>query len=732
MKKFLKILAFITLVVLIIGASFIVCLSASVKNYNLDESKLINKSINVEYYDKDGNLFYTDCFNNQGEYISIDKLSKNTINAFISIEDKRFFKHNGVDYVRVLGATVSNIKSMSFKEGGSTISQQLIKNTHLSSEKTLKRKFAEIKITKQLEKRYSKSEILEKYLNTIYFGNGAYGINSASRRYFNKTADKLTLNESCLLAGIIKSPSKYSPIQNYEKSIERKNLVLKTMVENGFISNEVYKNNLSKTVNIARFCDSDLFYPYILGAKSELESILKSNPYVFNKNIKIYTYLDANLQKEVMDIEVSSLPKTDKLQIIINTKNNGIIAFYTTNSIYKRSPASCVKPWLVYAPMINDKIITESTVVFDNKIDFNGYSPKNYGGKYYGNVTVKNALSKSLNVPSVKLLNGYTLEKANNYTKKLGVDISNGNLSYALGNIDGGMTLKELCDCYSTFSDCGNFTSSAYIDKIYIDNKPFYRRKINKTNVFSGETAYIINDILKESVKSGTSKNLNVFDFDLCAKTGTNGNSSGNIDAYSISYTTNHIIGVWLGNSDGSIMPNSISGGTYPTIYNREMIKLLYKNYKPNSFSKPQGIIESNIDEETLLKEQKTYLTNNNGATYFYISGTQPKEYLTNNLPENLQNNENKISLNNGIVEILLQDNNYKNLKIIRRYKKQNKTIYNDKFVSKINDKIVDFGEYEYTIYITDSQGKTIVFTLSKINFTKDSLNILDNDWWDD
>ena len=314
----------------------------------------------------------------------------------------------------------------------------------------------------------------------------------------------------------------------------------------------------------------------------------------------------------------------------------------------------------------------------------------------------------------------------------MGIDIKNGNLTYALGGIDGGMTLKELCDCYSTFNDNGNFTSSAFIDKIYVNNLLTYNRKINKVNVFSPQTAYIINDILKESVISGTSKNLKGFDFDICAKTGTNGNSNGNLDAYSISYTSNHIIGVWLGNSDGSYMSNTVSGGTYPTIYNREMLKILYKNYKPNNFAMPSGIIESKIDEEILLKEEKTYLSNDtNSASYYYIIGTEPKEYL---IKENLSKEdiiENKINLNNGIVEILIKNNYYKQLKIIQKHKNFTKTVYNGEFINKFTEKLANFGEYQYTLRLTDLYGKTHVITMPKINFTKKSLSILDNDWWD-
>lgn len=732
MKLTLKIIAFTFSIFLIILLAFLSYFLITTKNYNLDKSRLEKKLIKIDYYDKNGSVFASEFYGKNNDYIEISKLSNNTKNAFISIEDKRFYSHNGIDYKRIVGATISNIKSLSFKEGASTITQQLVKNTHLTSEKTIKRKFAEIKITMQLEKEYSKDEILEKYLNTIYFGNGAYGINSASKLYFNKSASMLTLNEACLLAGLIKAPTTYSPIDNYENSIKRKNLVLKTMVDNKFISNEEFIKNKDLPIKIYTNKETSYISPYLQGVNKEFETFLDLNPYLFNNTVKIYTYLDSDLQEKISNISISNQEQTDTCRIIINSKNNGIIAFYTNNSILKRSPASCAKPWLVYAPMINDKVIKTSTIVCDEAINYNGYSPKNYGGKYYGNVTIKTALIKSLNVPAVKLLNSYGIDKANNYAKKMNVDVSNGNLSYALGNIDGGLTLKELCDCYSPFVNSGNYTASAFIDKIYVNNTLKYNRNTFNTRVFSSETAYIMNDLLKECVKSGTAKNLGSFDYDVCSKTGTNGNQNGNLDAYSVTYTSEHILGVWMGNKDEKLMSNKVTGGTYPTIYCREMLNALYSNNKPRNFTIPSGIVLCKIDENVLINDQKEVITDSEtGKDYYYILGTEPKTCTTNQISTHTIENDIKITLNNGVVSIEILDDNYQSLKVLRKYKNKTKCVYNDKFISSFKETLFSFGEYEYFIELKNKEGVVYKTSLPKIKFDKSSLAIIDDNWWE-
>ncbi len=727
MKTALKIILISTFSVALIGLFSILYLFISVKDCKLDSKKLTTVVKKIEYYDNNNDLILEETSGGKNSYVSIDKLSENTINAFIAIEDRKFFKHNGVDYKRILGATLNNLKSMSFKEGASTISQQLIKNTHLKSEKTLKRKVAELKITLQLEKDFDKYQILEKYLNTIYFGKNAYGINEASMLYFNKTADNLTLNEACVLAGLIKSPNYYSPINSYENAMKRKNTVLKAMHDCSYITKDEYLDNINQDVLVCKSKKSNFYDDYISSVKCELDEKLNENPYV-NNTIKVYTYLDTNIQKEISEIDAQEISNLDDIKIVINNKNNGVIAFCGKNSNLKRCPASTVKPWLVYAPMIEEKYITESSVINDEPIDISGYCPKNYGGKTYGNLTIKDALKYSLNIPAVKLLDGFTIKNVNKYANKLGVNLTNEGLPCALGSINGGMTLKEICDVYSLFNNNGNYVKSSFIKEIRVNDNKIFNNIPKKIEVFSDETTFIINDMLFDARKSGTSKKLKDFEFDLGAKTGTNGDNLGNLDAYSISYTKNHIIGVWLGYENGDKMDLNITGGNYPTLINREIINCLYKNKLPDSFEIPNGIKGLKLDKEHLISNMEN-VKNTSGELFYYISGTEPKLLEENN--DEFIIGEPLITLSNGVVTIKNSSINCKTLKIVRNYKGNLKTVYNDKYLDEFSDILNDYGIYQYTLIFSDKMGKIYEYKLNSVNYTKNSLEITKEDWWD-
>ena len=724
MKKALKILAVCFLVITTIATGTLFYALILVKDAVLDTDKLVSNKVKYTFYDANNEIIDNNLLKNSS-YVLIKDLNPYTINAFIAIEDRRFYAHNGIDYKRILGACFNNFKSMSLKEGASTISQQLVKNTHLSSEKTFKRKLSEIKITKQLEKMYTKDQILEMYLNTIYFGSGAYGINEASLTYFNKSAKDLTINESAVLAGIIKAPSKYSPLINYDNCFNRKNVVLKCMYDCNFISKSEYENNKVKEITTSKQSSFKGLQNYIDACKCEYDE-LNLNPYQ-NNEVKIYTALDVNAQNFLNELCVENEPDYNRKQIIINAKNNDIIAFYGNNSNLKRSPASCVKPWLVYAPAINEKYATLSTVINDNKKSFNNYSPSNYDNKYYGLVTLKTALEKSLNVPAVELLNDFGIEKAINYAKKMNVNIQNNDLSIALGAINNGLTLQQLCDCYSPFTNNGNYTKSHFIKKVVIGNKQVYTQNNKSVKVFSEDTAFLINDALKSAVKNGTSKKLRSFEFDVCAKTGTNGSKNGNLDAYSIAYTQNHIIGTWLGNNDNSLMPNSVTGGNYPTIYTSEVLSYLYKNEKPSNFIKPQNIITEYIDETTLLNKEELYVDKESGTPYYYINGTQPTKQKRN---DTIIVNDVKITLNNSEVTIFLDVENATKIKIEREFNTQYKTIYNNRNINKITDKIYNFGKYNYCITIYDNNDIFKKIKLPTINYNKNNLSIINNENW--
>ena len=602
-KKILKITVFtfiaIVLSTLIFSVGFFY---TATKGVALDSSKLedTKNTFLFEVFDCNGTSIKPSSEN----HISIKKLSSNTKNAFICAEDKRFYTHKGIDFVRIGGAVVSNLKSKSFSQGASTISQQLIKNTHLSNEKTLKRKLKEIKLTKQLEKKYSKNDILELYLNNIYFGNGCYGIENASMHYFGKSAKNLTLAESALLAATINAPSVYDIENNQEKTIVRRNLILNLMKKYGKISTEEYESATTESVNlkITKLSNNNYIFNEII---EEACSILKTNEnQLKSKKLKIFTDINLSLQNKISEkikSNYSNLNKKNNIaSIVINNKTNQIVSVVGNKNVLnsKKQPGSTIKPILVFAPAIENKIITPATKILDEKINISGYQPENADRKFHGYVSVRNCLKQSLNIPAVKILQETGIENAQNFAKNLGIDFeeSDKNLAIALGGFTTGTTLKTLADAYSSFANNGNFSPSKYISKITLNGKNIYT-KTNKTiSAMSDSTAYLITDMLKDTAKTGTAKRLKDFDFDIASKTGTVGKDSStkNTDAFNVAYTSEHTIISYFG---GNNMNESINGSTYPTMLTKNILELLYSSKKPSDFKKPSSVIAQTINK---------------------------------------------------------------------------------------------------------------------------------------
>ena len=558
---------------------------------SLEKEKLENlNSTQIEIYDSFGERISP----SSEAFISIENLSPLTKSAFICAEDKRFYSHHGVDLIRVAGAVISNLKSHSFSEGASTISQQLIKNTHLSNEKTIKRKLKEVKLTRQLEKNYSKDEILEMYLNNIYFGNGCYGIENASKHYFGKSAKNLTLNESAILAGTINAPAVYDIQKNTQKAIERKNLILSLMKSQGKISEKQLEDakNEELKLNLTNISNENFVYNEII--KEACQILKKSENELKNLNLKIETYYDKKLSDEIKQ-KIKNLNTDEEINIstlVLDNKTGGILCAIGCNGLSSNhQPGSTIKPILVYGPAIEKGIVSPATKILDEKINISGYSPENADKTYHGYVSVREALKNSYNIPAVKLLNEVGIENAQNLASKMGITFSalDKNLAIALGGFTDGISLSSLADSYMALSNYGNYKKSAFISKIYRNNAQIYQdnRKFSKT--LSESTAYILTDILKSSSKSGTAKKLKDLKFSVASKTGTVGlsNSSKNTDAYNVSYTKNHTVLTYFG---GKQMSEKINGATYPTLLSKDIYNLLYKEKTPPEFYIPSEV----------------------------------------------------------------------------------------------------------------------------------------------
>ena len=601
MKKFLKIGALALLCSFAILASLFVAYLAITKDAVLDRNKLTGTGQRVVIYDDAGNEITDASLEAQKKSVSVKKLQPHTVNAFIASEDRNFYKHGGLNYGRMIKATFKNISSASFKEGASTISQQLIKNTHLSSDKTISRKLNEIKLTKKLEKQYSKDEILEMYLNTIYFGHNCYGLQSASEFYFDKKAENLTLTESATIVGLLASPNNYSPFKNREKSLARRNLVLKSMYDCKYIDETAYKEAVSSPLNAKEQNAREKYVSYIGALFDELEE-LEFNRYLLNDGCSIKTYLNAKTQNYVEKLNYPC----DNAVIVTDNATGGVKAYKSTINGAKRQPGSTAKPIFVYGPAIEERQLSPFTKILDEKVDFNGYSPENYDKKYHGYVTVSDSIKNSYNVPAVKTLNALTVETCEKYLNRMNISLSEDekNLSLALGGMKYGLSIKELADRYSIFPRGGKFLASRFIKEIVSkDGNILYKNDFSIGRVFSEGTCSLINQTLIETSKSGTAKKLKDCKFDVATKTGTCGNQNGNTDAYAVSYTSDSCFAVWLGDKDNN--RSGITGGNECCNLMKSILQYVYNGKKPAKLDTTTGTITIDVDREEYEQNDK-------------------------------------------------------------------------------------------------------------------------------
>lgn len=555
--------------------------------------------------------------------LDISTLPSHVKNAFIAVEDKRFYSHSGVDYKRMAGALLKNIKSRKFSEGASTITQQLIKNTHLSREKTVTRKMKEIKLAIKAEKVFSKDKILEEYLNTIYFGNGAYGIENASELYFSKPAKDLSIAESATLAGVINAPRIYDPISSQERCKERRNLVLKLMQNQNYISFEEYEKNAKTPINIVKNNIKTLKYAKKCIIQETCDALNVTENQLKNMHINIKCSIDFSLQKDIDNLLLNqSVHVNGENQspasigvFVVDNKTKNVVAvagFGGMNFSSKRQPGSLIKPILVYAPALEKGQISPETILKDEPICIDGYSPSNASKTFMGNVSAKVALEKSLNIPAVKVLSNIGVPYAKNFASNIGIqfDEKDTNLALALGGMTNGVTLKQLADAYSTFATNGEFCKSSFVSEIVSDTgKVLYSAQKNKTQSMKTSTAFLISDMLKGTVRNGTARRLSGFNFDLSAKTGTVGVPSShlNTDAYTACFTTDHTIICYYGaNSKSGNLPSSVNGASYPANLTKEVLKILYQDSSPQSFIVPDDVVSADIDTRTLSSYKVT------------------------------------------------------------------------------------------------------------------------------
>ena len=584
MKKFLRYFLAFVLITITLTAAIAIEPSIRITGFSDVDVTVLTKGENYVIECKD-EVF---C----GQNAEYSEILTDTVNAFLAAEDKRFFDHEGVDYVRIASAALTDLKEKKFAQGGSTITQQLAKNVYLSSDKTLKRKLAEIRLARKIERKLSKKQILAAYLNNLYFGNGIYGIKNAAKAFFDKKLQQLSVKESAMLAAVINNPNYYSPYKKNNQN--RAKTILRRMKNCGYIDDATYNVALAEQPKLTK---NGSVTRYIGAVIAEAKEILG----VSSETLKTSGYkIICNYNKEVSSFAAQLLSDEHKMRILV-LGNDGKIIAYESNcdvgAFVKRSPASTIKPLACYAPMLENGKILPSTPVLDEKKDFGSYSPQNFNNSYNGWVSCKYALKESLNIPAVKLMESYGVENSKKFLKRFGIETeAEEGLALSLGGMKYGVSLPSIAAAYSVFANGGKYNRPAFVDEIQKNGVTVYKRKEEDAFVIKPTTAYYINEMLNECAAEGTAKVMEAKKFDVAAKTGTAGNEDINSDSYCIAYNKDYTVAV-------HILDSNTNGGGLPT-YTAKL--LLMSDINSNkSFDIPKNIQKVYINSEEYYKNHR-------------------------------------------------------------------------------------------------------------------------------
>ncbi len=561
---------------------------------------------------------------NKNEGISIKQIPESMKNAVVAIEDHRFYQHHGVDFIGTSRALVRDVKAGGLVEGGSTITQQLTKNTLLTSQKTLKRKIEEVFLALKIEREYSKQEILQMYLNKIYFGDGAWGIKQAAAKYFAKDVKDLTISESALLAGLIRAPSALNPYEHMEKAIKRRNLVLYEMKKQGYLSNRQFVQAKTEKV-VLNDKGSDPFrgkYPYyvdqVLDEAINLYGL--SQDELLTEGYRIYTELDPSMQMAMEKAYQNDAlfpnghdpllqsggvlvdPKTGGVRALVGGRREHTLRGYNRATQLKAQPGSSIKPIVVYTPALEEgwKV---TDMLKDEPMKFGEYEPNNYDFQYAGEVPMYDAVKDSKNVPAVWLLNEIGIDKGIDSIKRFGLPLEKNDrsLAIALGGLERGVSPMNMAEAYTTFANYGYREKTHVIKKIVnADGKVVGRWKEKKIRVTTKSVTDQMTTMLLGVVEQGSGRGAQILGREVAGKTGSTQvpleGISGVKDQWFVGYTPQLVGAIWVGydRTDKSHYLTTTSG-TGAAIVFREVMKDALKNSPAESFHVPH--ISTYIEE---------------------------------------------------------------------------------------------------------------------------------------
>lgn len=576
-------------------------------------------AVSSQVFDSQGKLITTLHSDQNRLPIDINKVPKNLQNAFIAAEDNRFYDHIGVDPIGILRAVVTNLTNRGIAQGGSTITQQLAKNAFLSQDQTLKRKIQEAILALELERKYSKKEILEMYMNQIYFGRGAYGIQTAAHTYFGKDVGDLTLAECAMIAGLPKSPNYYSSSVN--EATARKNVVVGQMEKYGYITPSQAEEAKKSSLDIKQKSTSNTTdeTAYFIDYVTQEIAQKYGDDALYKDGLKIYTTLDTDKQHAAVQA-MRHLPETHTDDqgltqpqgaiISIDPKTGHILAMvggrgqdsFNRASMAVRQPGSAFKPFVYMTAMEHD--MTPDTIMEDKKVEYGGWSPHNADNTYQGRMPLWKALALSVNTVAVQLADKVGPSNVIANAKKLGITTlvedgspNDDNLaSAALGGLTKGVTPLEMAAAYGAFANKGVYIKPTAIVKILDRNGNVLEDNssdVQKTQVMSEKTAYEMTSMLEGVIARGTGTAASI-GRPAAGKTGT---TDDNHDAWFIGYTPDIVTAVWVGDDTGSQSLGEIYGGTVPAQIWHDYMASAVSGTSADDFDVPAGMGKAYYEE---------------------------------------------------------------------------------------------------------------------------------------
>ncbi|WP_029543931.1 penicillin-binding protein 1A [Selenomonas sp. AB3002] len=632
-RIFLGFIVVVLVMVTGIGCGF---LTASM-NTKPDLASDIQPPASSQIYDINGNEIANVHATENRMPVKISQVPKDLQNAFVAVEDNRFYEHMGVDPRGIMRALWSNLRGQSISEGGSTITQQLAKNAYLTQDRTLKRKVQEVFLALQLERQYTKQEILELYLNQIYFGQGAYGVQAAAKTYFGKNVEDLDLNECAMLAGIPKSPNYYSPTSNLQAAEERKSVVLDQMEKYGYINASQAsktKKEEMKLVKATKNTDTNEASYFIDYVTQKLIDKYGADA-VYKDGLKIYTTIDMDMQRAAEEA-MKNLPLYNKdgngieqpqgALVAIDPHNGHVKAMvggrgtdqFNRATMAERQPGSAFKPFVFAAALENN--FTPNTVINDSPVKVGDWEPQNYDRTFNGKVSLREVARNSLNVPTVKIAQKLGIDKPIYYAQEMGITTfvlegaqNDRNLATALGGLTKGVTPLELTSAYGTFANKGIHVEPMVIVKVLDRNgKVIEQAEERQRSVISENSAAELTSMLQTVIQKGTGTHANI-GRPAAGKTGTTNDYH---DAWFVGYTPDLVAGVWVGNDNNTSLHNMTGGQTPAEIWKAFMSKALAttpaKNFDGSAAGKDDSVGELEDDEKITVKQKPSELKKDN------------------------------------------------------------------------------------------------------------------------